>query len=143
MARIGNDRVIVRGEQRPDDSWLFTIRYTIHFDQSELGQRFDDSVGITENGPVSASATPVSFVACSPFVFRKKRVVVGAAGEPLHDEVYATVRVHRSGGTEAGDVEQRTAVVLPTLRASVCNGTCRASTGAAKYRPTPSRALQC
>jgi hypothetical protein len=100
MARIGDGSLIVRGEQRRDASWLFTIRYLVHFEQSELGQRFDDSVRIN----TECTATPVPFVACGRSVLRKKRVVVD--GEVLtelstHDDVYATVCLRRRGGADA------------------------------------------
>jgi hypothetical protein len=96
MARIGDDSLIVRGEQRRDASWLFTIRYVVYFEQSELGQRFDDSVRIT----AECAATPVPFVACDRSVLRKKRVVVDDAIAGLGD-VYATVCLRRRGGSEA------------------------------------------
>jgi hypothetical protein len=100
MARIGDDPLIVRGELRRDASWLFTIRYLVYFEQSELGQRFDDSVRIS----TECAATPVPFVACGRSVLRKKRVVVD--GEVLtelstHDDVYATVCLRRRGGANA------------------------------------------
>ncbi len=47
MARIGDDSLIVRGEQRADGTWLFTIRYTVHFEPGELGTRFADSVQVS------------------------------------------------------------------------------------------------
>jgi hypothetical protein len=100
MAKIGDDTLIVRGEQRPDASWLFTIRYIVFFEQCELGMRFDDSVCICED----CAATPVPFVACGRSVLRKKRVVVD--GEALtelsaHDDVYATVSLRRRGRADA------------------------------------------
>jgi len=99
MAKIGDDTLIVRGEQRPDASWLFTIRYIVFFEQCELGMRFDDSVCICAD----CAATPVPFVACGRSVLRKKRVVVD--GEALtefsaHDELYATVSLHCLGGAD-------------------------------------------
>jgi hypothetical protein len=96
MARIGDDSLIVRGEQRRDASWLFTIRYLVYFEQSEIGQRFDDSVRIS----TECAATPVPFVACGRSVLRKKRVVVDDAIAGF-DDVYATVCLRRSGGSEA------------------------------------------
>ena len=96
MARIGDDSLIVRGEQRRDASWLFTIRYLVYFEQSELGQRFDDSVRIS----TECAATPVPFVACGRSVLRKKRVVVDDAIARLGD-VDATVCLRRRGGAEA------------------------------------------
>ncbi len=96
MARIGDDSLIVRGEQRRDASWLFTIRYLVYFEQSEIGQRFDDSVRIS----TECAATPVPFVACGRSVLRKKRVVVDDAIAEL-DDVYATVCLRRRGGSEA------------------------------------------
>ena len=95
MARISADSLIVRGEQRPDNSWLFTIRYVAEFEQTELGLDFDDSVQIADAG----GAPPVPFVACGSAVPRKKRVVVNsdclAAAEA---ELYATVRLRRRDG---------------------------------------------
>ena len=96
MATIGDDSLIVRGEQRRDASWLFTIRYLVYFEQSELGQRFDDSVRIS----AECAATPVPFVACGRSVLRKKRVVVDDAIARLGD-VDATVCLRRRGGAEA------------------------------------------
>ena len=96
MATIGDDSLIVRGEQRRDASWLFTIRYLVYFEQSELGQRFDDSVRIS----TECAATPVPFVACGRSVLRKKRVVVDDAIARLGD-VDATVCLRRRGGAEA------------------------------------------
>ena len=96
MARIGDDSLIVRGEQRRDASWLFTIRYLVYFEQSELGQRFDDSVRIS----TECAATPVPFVACGRSVLRKKRVIVDDAIARRGD-VDATVCLRRRGGTEA------------------------------------------
>ena len=95
MARIGDDSLIVRGEQRADGTWLFTIRYTVHFEPGELGTRFADSVQVSADG----GATPVPFVACGRSVLRKKRVVVD--DKALTDHAYATVCVRRRGGTDA------------------------------------------
>ncbi len=73
MARIGDDSLIVRGEQRADGTWLFfTIRYTVHFEPGELGTRFADSVQVSAD----SRATSVPFLACGRSVLRKKRVVV-------------------------------------------------------------------
>lgn len=91
MARIGDDSLIVLGEQRPDGTWLFTIRYTVHFEPGELGSRFADSVQISPDG----AAASVPFVACGRSVLRKKRVVVGDAA--LTDDACATVSVRRGG----------------------------------------------
>jgi len=97
MARISSDSLIVRGEQRPDNSWLFTIRYVAEFEQGELGLDFDDSVQISDGG----GAAPVPFVACDSSVLRKKRVVVrDAALASLGSgaELYAIVRLRRRDG---------------------------------------------
>ena len=96
MARIADGSLIVQGEQRRDASWLFTIRYLVYFEQSELGQRFDDSVRIS----TECAATPVPFVACGRSVLRKKRVVVDDAIARLGD-LYATVCLRHRGGSEA------------------------------------------
>ncbi|WP_166654664.1 hypothetical protein [Mycobacterium sp. BK086] len=90
MARIGDDTLIVCGEQRPDGTWLFTIRYIVYFEPGELGTRFADSVQIcADNG-----ATPVPFIACGRSVLRKKRIIVD--DDLLTDNACATVCV-RSG----------------------------------------------
>jgi len=97
MARISGDSLIVRGEQRPDNSWLFTIRYIAEFDQGELGLDFDDSVQISDG----AGAAPVPFVACDSSVLRKKRVVVresALARLSADAELYATVCLRRRDG---------------------------------------------
>ena len=47
MARFADDTLIVRGEQRSDASWLFTIRYLVVFDQCEIGLHFSDSVRVS------------------------------------------------------------------------------------------------
>jgi hypothetical protein len=95
MARIGDDSLIVRGEQRPDGTWLFTVRYTVHFEPGELGTPFADSVQICADGV----ATPVPFIACGRSVMRKKRVVVD--DDTLTDDASATVCLRRRGGTDA------------------------------------------
>ena len=95
MARIGDDSLIVQGEQRPDGTWLFTIRYLVHFEPAEVGTRFADSVQISADG----AATPVPFIACGRSVLRKKRVVVDDGS--LTDDVRATVCVRRRGGADA------------------------------------------
>ncbi|CAJ1496505.1 hypothetical protein [[Mycobacterium] burgundiense] len=122
MAKIGNDRMIVRGERRADGSWLFTICYTAHFAEDDLGRRFDDSVqiaGIRRTGqlpPVCGS--PVSFRATASQVFRKKRIVVRPdaydpnTGPPA---VRALIRLHRDGDAHAVEDEQHTPAV-PSAR---------------------------
>jgi hypothetical protein len=90
MARIGDDSLVVCGEQRLDGTWLFTIRYTVHFEPGELGTRFADSVQISAD----SGATPVPFIACGRSVLRKKRIVVD--DDILTDDARATVCV-RSG----------------------------------------------
>lgn len=92
MASIGDDSLIVSGEQRPDGTWLFTIRYTVHFEQGELGTRFADSVQICADG----GATPVPFIACGRSVLRKKRIVVD--DNTLTDDASATVCVRGGAG---------------------------------------------
>ncbi|EHB58048.1 hypothetical protein MycrhDRAFT_0484 [Mycolicibacterium rhodesiae JS60] len=92
MARIGDDSLIVCGEQRLDGTWLFTIRYTVHFEQGELGTRFADSVQICADG----GATPVPFIACGRSVLRKKRIVVD--DDSLTDDASATVCVRSGAG---------------------------------------------
>lgn len=95
MARIGDGSLIVRGEQRPDGTWLFTIRYIVHFEPDELGTRFVDSVQICADGV----ATPVPFIACGRSVLRKKRVVVD--DDRLTDDSCASVCVRSRGGADA------------------------------------------
>lgn len=97
MARIGDDSLIVRGELRPDGTWLFTIRYTVHFEAGELGTRFADSVKVSADG----GATPVPFVACGRSVLRKKRVIVDDEALASRDDLYATVCVRPRGGVDA------------------------------------------
>lgn len=97
MARIGDDSLIVRGQQRPDGTWLFTIRYTVHFEAGELGTRFADSVQVCADG----AATPVAFVACGRSVLRKKRIVVDDKVLGSRGDVYATVCLRRRGGADA------------------------------------------
>ena len=99
MARIAADTLIVRGEQRSDASWLFTIRYIVHFEQCELGMCFADSVRVSQD----CAATPVPFIACNRSVLRKKRVVVedGAfSGLEPRDSIDATVCLRRRGGDD-------------------------------------------
>lgn len=95
MARIGDDSLIVQGEQRPDGTWLFTVRYVVHFEPGEVGTRFADSVQIAADG----AATPVPFIACGRSVLRKKRVVVD--NRSLTDDVCATVSLRSRGGGDA------------------------------------------
>ena len=92
MARIADDSLIVCGKQRRDGTWLFTVRYIVHFEPGELGARFADSVQISEDG----AATPVPFIACGRSVLRKKRVVVH--DDTLTDDACATVCVRCRGG---------------------------------------------
>ncbi|GAY14379.1 hypothetical protein [Mycobacterium sp. shizuoka-1] len=94
MARIGDGSLIVRGEQRRDGTWLFTIRYLVHFDAAEIGTRYVDSVQISAD----AVAAPVPFIACGRAVLRKKRVVVDDT--TLTDDACATVSLRRRGGTD-------------------------------------------
>lgn len=141
MARIGNDRMIVRGVQRADTTWLFTICYTACFSQSDIGLRFDDSVTIGEvhSAGQPAYARPVAFTATGPKVFRKKRIVLhdnifgdhtggdGVDGDSVdgdsgdhdvrHEAVCAWIRLHRAtADAEAVDDEQRTPVLVPVAR---------------------------
>ncbi len=120
MATIGNDRMIVRGEQRADRSWLFTICYTAFFAQSDLGQRFDDAVQIRQvhrrNGSAPAYECAVAFRATGRRVFRKKRIVV--RGEDYDatgglDTVCAWIRLHHRAEADIVDDEQRTPPLAP------------------------------
>lgn len=117
VARIENDRVLACGERRADASWLFTIRYAVHFDPCELGQRFDDSVAIADASqhPRTAYALPVTFTACSPSVYRKKRVIVPAdqlvAGQ-TSDGLFAWILLRRNGAGASTEDEQRALVTV-------------------------------
>ena len=119
MAKIGNDRMIVRAECRDDNSWLFLVCYTACFDEAELGRRFDDRVLVRPVHSVGQSGfcyeSPVAFTACSPRVFRRKRIVVR---EDLYDPdagldtVSAWIQLH-DADTDAVDDEQCTPPVVP------------------------------
>jgi hypothetical protein len=116
MASIGNDRMIVRGAQRGDTSWLFTICYTANFTAEELGERFEDSVRI------GRAECPVVFTATGPRVFRKKRIVVDiediTAVDGTPDSVCAWIRLHGCADAESDD-EQATPALLTPYRRSV------------------------
>lgn len=99
MARFADDTLIVRGEQRSDASWLFTIRYLVVFDQCEIGLHFSDSVRVSRDH----EGAPVAFVACGSSVLRKKRVVIdddafGTLGGC--DAIDAVVCLRREDGEE-------------------------------------------
>jgi hypothetical protein len=114
MAKIGSDRMIVRGEHRQDNSWLFTICYTACFSESDLGMRFDDAVRFGEGN--DDYVQPVSFTATGPKVFRKKRIVVRddvLDNAALSDAVCAWIRLHCETATNADDDERRTPVLVP------------------------------
>ena len=117
MATIGDDRVIVGKQQRVDGSWLFTICYTAHFADDDLGQQFDDTVrigGSPRFGQMAAVECPVPFRASGHRVFRKKRIVVrsGADGLRHGDPVCAWIRLHRRAGQGVDD-EQCTPPLAP------------------------------
>jgi hypothetical protein len=121
MATIGNDRMIVRGEQRADKSWLFTICYTAHFADSDLGMQFDDAVQICElhntGGCRSGYESPVGFRATGPRVFRKKRIIIRGEdydAEAGLDTVCAWIRLHHFAGLDVIDDEQHTPALVPT-----------------------------
>jgi len=119
MAKIGNDRMIVRAQCRDDNSWLFLVCYTACFDEAEIGRRFDDRVLVRPVHSVDQSGfsyeSPVGFTACSPRVFRRKRIVVR---EDLYDPdagldtVSAWIRL-RDTETDAVDDEQCTPPLVP------------------------------
>lgn len=119
MATIGNDRMIVRGERRADDSWLFTVCYTAQFSDADLGQQFDDTVQISEirrGARARICEHPVSFRATGPRVFRKKRIVVRGDEYDTEiglDTVWAWIRLHRCSETAVAD-EQHTPALSPT-----------------------------
>lgn len=110
MARIGNDRMITHGEQREDNSWLFTVCYTAYFSDDELGQRFDDLVIIRElrGQRIAGAEQAVTFTATSPRVFRKKRIVVH---QNSIESMCALIRLQRVQ-SEAVDDEQRTPALV-------------------------------
>lgn len=94
MASIGTDGMTVRGEQRDDHSWLFTVCYTACFSDDDLGRRFDDTVAIRELHGCTRIAQAdhgVTFTATSATVWRKKRIVVRASAV---EAVCAEVHLH-------------------------------------------------
>jgi len=119
MARIGNDRMIVRGEQRADKSWLFTVCYTAYFAENDLGQQFDDAVQIRElhdSGHQPHYESAVSFRATATKVFRKKRIVVrddDYDSDAGLDTVCAWIKLHRCTAAAAVDDEQHTPALVP------------------------------
>jgi hypothetical protein len=140
MARIGNDRMIVRGEQRADKSWLFTICYTAYFAEKDLGQQFDDAVQICElhdsGRRVPHYESPVSFRATATKVFRKKRIVVRDGDYDADaglDTVCAWIKLHRCTAATAADDEQHTPALVPA----------GAFTHAAMCRRASAQSLRC
>lgn len=117
MATIGDDRMIVGGRQRVDGSWLFTICYTAHFADDDLGLQFDDTVRISGSQRLGelapAAECPVPFRAGAHQVFRKKRIVVRACGADL--PVCAWIRLHRRTGPGVDD-EKCTPPLAPQCR---------------------------
>jgi hypothetical protein len=116
MAKIGSDRMIVRGEHRQDNSWLFTICYTAYFSENDLGMRFDDSVRVGDGEGDDDYVQPVSFTATGPKVFRKKRIVVPGdvlTNAAASDVVCAWIRLHCETSPGADDDERRTPVPVP------------------------------
>ncbi|MET0699764.1 MAG: hypothetical protein ABWY93_08865 [Mycobacterium sp.] len=116
MAKIGTERMIVHGEQRQDTTWLFTICYTAHFSERDLGMRFDDSVRV---GEVDVPA--VAFTATGPTVFRKKRIIVRdncLPHDPRH-AVCAWIRLHcEATPAPSADDEQRSPALVPSAAQS-------------------------
>lgn len=123
MAKIGNDRMIVQGERRPDGSWLFTVCYTAHFADSDLGHRFDDAVQIRpahrDGDGAPGYAPAVTFRATDRRVFRKKRIVVRSQDYDPQEglpSVCAWIRLqHQACAPDVGvvDDEQHTPVLVP------------------------------
>jgi hypothetical protein len=129
MATIGTDRMIVRGQQRADQSWLFTICYTAHFADQDLGRQFDDAIQIREihrrGEQPHPYGPPVSFRATGHAVFRKKRVIVRGDDydtETGLDAVCAWIRLHHYAGTDVVDDEQHTPALVPVggVQRAVC-----------------------
>ena len=115
MAKIGNDRTIVRAECRDDGTWLFLVSYTACFTPAEIGRRFDDSVLVGPEQSGGGYESPVTFTACSPRVFRRKRIVVRTdAG--MSSAVRGWIRLHRNESDEVDD-EQCTPVLVPAASA--------------------------
>jgi hypothetical protein len=113
MAKIGSDRMIVRGEHRQDNSWLFTICYTAYFSENDLGLRFDDAVRVGEGD--DDYVQPVSFTATGPKVFRKKRIVVRddvLTNAAVSDVVCAWIRLHCETSPAADDDVRRTPALV-------------------------------
>jgi hypothetical protein len=97
MAKIGDDVMIAHAQRRQDNTWLFTVCYTAHFTESDIGRRFDDSVRIGD-ADGGGYVHPVAFTATGATVFRRKRIVVqdGAFGATVRsDALCVSVRLHR------------------------------------------------
>ncbi|WKX15678.1 hypothetical protein [Streptomyces sp. NL15-2K] len=119
MALIGNDRRITDAHRQSDGAWRFTVEYTAHFDPSDRGQFFDDSVKIWEHDPgdddqVTAYAPTERFQAPqdgSP-AHRVKQFTATADQldtEIDDEETYAWIWLRRAGAGPADD-EQRTPI---------------------------------
>jgi len=119
MAKIGDDRMIVRSERRGDGSRLLTVCYTACFTGAEIGQRFDDSVQILGGDLPGRSAIgeqPVAFTASGQRVFRKKRMVL-PAGYQVSDAMSVWIRLQRNG-TEGPVADARCGSPIGGARAS-------------------------
>ncbi|MEV6683725.1 hypothetical protein AB0N09_43920 [Streptomyces erythrochromogenes] len=121
MAKIGTDRIVESARPRPGSSpalWDFLITYTVHFEASEIGRHFEDSVKIWEEDiSVDDKITPYAqkelFRATDFRVFRRKsftalRDVLDT--EIGDEEVYAWIWLRRSGSTGPAADEQRTPI---------------------------------
>ncbi|WP_099024606.1 hypothetical protein [Mycolicibacterium palauense] len=88
MASIGTDRLLVRIDPRPDDSWLVTVVYIARFCQADIGSRYDDRIDVDEaDAPgfrLHLHPAAVPFTATQATVLRKKRIVVRGSdlGDP-------------------------------------------------------------
>ncbi|MER7816642.1 hypothetical protein [Streptomyces sp. NPDC096153] len=121
MAKIGTDRIVESARPRPGSNptlWDFLITYTVHFEASELGRDFEDSVKIWEedlsaDDRITAYAPKELFRATGLRVFRRKRfTALGAVldTEIGDEEVYAWIWIRRFGSTGPAADERRTPI---------------------------------
>ena len=130
MAKIGNDVMIVHVEHRQDKTWLFTICYTAHFSECDIGRRFDDSVRIGDAAG-GGYVEPVAFTATSAKVFRKKRIVVrdGVFADTRANALCVSVRLHQHADQPSCSFSYQSAGTRP-LGPGTVSSTGRQSGGA-------------